>query len=339
MADPPRTNEPMGDHYEEGRTVTRVAVIDDYQYVAESMLDWSKELPEVEIDFFHEAFADEDDVAAQLHDYRIIVTRRERTPFPRSLIARLPNLEMIVTTGAQNPAIDNGAAKELGILVCGGTGGSGLDPSEMTWGLILALLRNIPQEDRATREGAWGLTLGMGLAGRTLGIVGLGRLGSAVARVGRAFEMRVIAWGRNLDDERAAEAGATKVDWDTLFEDSHVVTTHLRMAEETRHIIGRREFSLMRDDAIFVNTSRGKIVDEEALVDALRSGRIAGAALDVFTNEPLPSHSPLLTMPNTVITPHIGGVTVGTYRNMYGIVAECIAAHLYGPEPIRVLNP
>jgi phosphoglycerate dehydrogenase-like enzyme len=262
---------------------------------------------------------------------------RERTPFPRALLERLPRLRLLVTTGMRNAAIDLQAAADRGVLVCG-TGGLPYPTAELAWGLVLALARRIPREDRATREGRWQETVGLGLNGKTLGVLGLGTLGSRVARFGRAFEMDVLAWSQNLTAERAAEIGAVRVDRDELLARSDVVTIHLVLSERTRGLIGARELGLMKRTAYLVNTSRGPIVDEAALVRALRDGTIAGAGLDVYDEEPLPPDHALRGLPNTVITPHLGYVTEETYRIFYGQALEDILAYLRG-EPVRVLRP
>jgi phosphoglycerate dehydrogenase-like enzyme len=252
---------------------------------------------------------------------------RERTPFPRERLERLPNLKLLVTTGMGNAAIDMEAARELGITVAG-TGGTPTHTAELTWALILALARHIPAEDRAVREGGWQHTVGLELAGRTLGVIGLGRLGSQVARIGEAFGMEVIAWSQNMD---------TPLTKKELLQRSDIVTIHVRLSERTRGLIGAAELALMKPTAYLVNTSRGPIVDEAALLDALQQGRIAGAGLDVYDIEPLPPDHPLRSAPNTVLTPHVGYVTDASYRVFYSDAVEDIAAWLRG-DPVRVIN-
>ena len=315
----------------------RVAVLDDYQGVAREMADWSTLPPGTEVQVFRDHLADEDAVAGRLRDFPVVVAMRERTPFPRSLLERLPALRLLVTTGMRNASIDLPAATERGILVCG-TGGVGGSTAELTWGLILALLRHIPREDAATRAGAWQVSLGTDLAGKTLGVLGLGRLGTRVAAVGRAFEMEVIAWSQNLTAERAAGVGATLVPRDDLLRRADVVTIHLQLSDRTRGLLGAPQLALLQPSAYLINTSRGPIVDEGALVDALRRGAIAGAGLDVYDQEPLPPGHPFLSLPNTVLTPHLGYVTAGGYRVFYGDAVEDIGAFLRG-APLRVLNP
>src|SRR5439155_24797697 len=232
---------------------------------------------------------------------------------PRALLERLPKLKLLDTTGRRNASIDVAAATARGIVVCG-TAGLPYPPAELTWGLILALVRRIPAEDRATREGRWQISCGLGLNGKTLGVIGLGGLGSRVAKVGRAFEMDVIAWSQNLTEARAAEVGAKLVSKDELLSRADVASIHLVLSDRTRGLIGARELSRMKRTAYLVNTSRGPIVDEGALVAAVRQGTIAGAGLDVYDEEPLPLHHRLRNLPNTVLTPQLGYVTAAGYR-------------------------
>jgi len=262
---------------------------------------------------------------------------RERTPFPRSLLARLPELLLLITSGDHNASFDQEAATELGIII-GGTGAAGEGPTELTWGLILALTRQIPQEDRLTRQGSWGTTVGAGLKDRTLGLLGLGHIGARMARVGHAFDMNVLAWSQNLSAERAAECGAALVDKKTLLRESDIVSIHVRLGDRTRGLIGAPELDLMKPSAYLVNTSRGQIIQEKALIDALEQGSIAGAGLDTFNVEPLPPEHPFLRLSNTVLTPHVGYVTEEAYRAYFTGVLESIQAFSKG-TPIRVLNP
>ena len=262
---------------------------------------------------------------------------RERTPFPRSMLDRLPELRLLVTAGMGNAVFDIPAATELGIVVSG-TGGVGEGPTELTWGLILGLARRIPQEDRLTREGNWGTTVGIGLKDKTLGLLGLGHIGSLVGKVGTALGMNIIAWSQNLTPERAAECGATQVDKDTLFKESDVLSVHVQLSDRTRGLVGERELGLMKPTSYLINISRGPIVDEPSLIQALTNGTIAGAGLDTFDIEPLPTNHPLLGLSNTVITPHLGYVTEDGYRLRYTQVVEDIRAFTSG-ESVRVLNP
>jgi len=317
--------------------VARVALLDDYQGVALSMADWKSLPAATEVAVFKDHLADEDALAARLADFEIIMALRERTPFPRTLLERLPKLKLLITAGMRNASIDMKAAAERGVLVCG-TSGLPYPTAELAWGLILSLVRRIPAEDRATREGRWQTSLGLGVNGKTLGVLGLGTLGSRVARVGRALEMKVLAWSQNLTAERAAAEDAMLVAKDDLLARSDVVSIHLVLGERTRGLIGARELGLMKRSAYLVNTSRGPIVDEAALIRALQDGTIAGAGLDVYDEEPLPLEHPLRRLPNTVITPHLGYVTEETYRIFYGQALEDIKAYL-GGTPLRVLRP
>jgi len=316
--------------------MARVALLDDYQGVALRMADW-KSLPAgTDVVAFPDHLADESALAARLADFDIVMAMRERTPFTRSLLERLPKLRVLITAGMRNASIDMKAAAERGVLVCG-TSGLPYPTAELAWGLILGLMRRIPAEDRATREGRWQVSLGLGLNGKTLGVLGLGTLGSRVARVGRAFEMTVLAWSQNLTAARAEEVGATLVAKDELLARSDIVSIHLVLSERTRGLLGARELGLMKRTAYLVNTSRGPIVDEAALVRALRDGTIAGAGLDVFEPEPLPADHPFRSLPNIVVTPHLGYVTEETYRVFYGHALEDVQAFLRG-APVRVLS-
>ena len=314
----------------------RIAVLDDYQSVAKDMADWSQLPPGTEVVYFSDHLTSEDALAERLGGFDVVMGMRERTAFPRSLLARLPNLRLLVTTGRRNASFDIEAASELGIAVSG-TNGAGEGPTELTWGLILALVRQIPLEDRLSREGKWGTTVGMGLKGKTIGLLGLGHIGSLVARVANAFEMNVIAWSQNLTAERTAECQATLVDKDTLFRDSDIVSVHVVLSQRTRGLVAAHELALMKPTAYLVNISRGPIVDEAALVDVLQRKAIAGAALDTFDVEPLPDGHPLLQLDNTLICPHLGYVTDESYRAMYAGVIEDIRAFASG-EPVRMIN-
>ena len=314
----------------------KVAVLDDYQDVALGLADWSA-LPEgAEPVVFRDHLADEDQLVERLQGFDAVIGMRERTAFPRSVLTRLPDLRLLITTGGRNASFDVEAATELGIVVCG-TGGAGEGPTELTWGLIIGLLRKIPQEDRLTREGHWQTTIGVGLKDKTLGLIGLGHIGGLMARVGNAFQMNVIAWSQNLTAERAAECEATLVDKDTLFRDSDIASVHLRLSDRTLGLVGAREIGLMKSSAYLVNISRGPIVDEAALVDALQRKAIAGAALDTFDVEPLPKDHPFLELDSTIIAPHLGYVTEEGYRAFYAGAIEDIRAYAAG-EPVRVIN-
>jgi phosphoglycerate dehydrogenase-like enzyme len=315
--------------------VLRIAVLDDFQSVAADFADWSR-LPEpADVTCFADHLDDEDALVERLTGFHVVVAMRERTPFPRTLLDRLPSLRLLVTTGARNAAIDLVAATERGIVVCG-TGAHAPGTAELTWALVLAVARHVPQEDAALRAGRWQTTIGTDLAGARLGVVGLGRLGTRVARIGQAFEMDVVAWSQNLTDERAAEAGVRRMEKEELLATADVVTIHLQLSDRTRGLIGASELALMKPTAILVNTSRGPIVDEQALVEALEQGRIGGAGIDVYDREPLPAHDQLRRAPRSVTTPHIGYVTDATYRVFYRDAVEDVAAWRAG-RPIRQL--
>ena len=314
----------------------RVAVLDDYQRVAEGLADWKSLGPNVSVEFFHDHHKKEDDLVDRLQAFEILAIMRERTPFPRSLIEKLPNLKLLVTTGKRNASVDMAACKERGITVCGTAGSEG-STIELAWGLILSVVRGIPREDRALREGRWQIKVGMELRGKTLGVLGLGRLGSQVAQIGGAFGMNVIAWSQNLTAERAKSARAELVTKNELFERSDVITIHLVLSDRTRKLVGREELARMKKTAYLVNTSRGPIVDESALIAALESGQIAGAGIDVYYVEPLPPDDPIMQAPNTVLTPHIGYVADASYATFYRETVEDIAAWLTG-KPIRAIE-
>lgn len=321
---------------------SRVAVLDDYQGVAREYADWGVLPPDTEVEVFTGHIADRDELVRILEPFDVVAAMRERTPFPRHVLEALPNLKLLVTTGMRNASIDLQAASELGVTVCGtGSGartGQAWGPTaELTWGLILALARNIPREDRVIREGGWQQTVGTELTGRTLGIVGLGQLGRQVAAVGRVFGMDTIAWSQNLAQETAEAAGTRAVAKQELFRSADVVSIHLQLSARTRGLVGAAELDLMHREAYLVNTSRGAIVDEEALRTALREGRIAGAGIDVFEREPLPADDPWRSTPRTVLTPHIGYVTEGTYGNFFAETVEDVRSYLAG-SPVRVLN-
>jgi phosphoglycerate dehydrogenase-like enzyme len=316
----------------------RVAVLDDYQGVALEMTNWGALPSDCQVQVFRDHLTDLAALAERLSHFEIVTCMRERTPFRRDLLERLPNLRLLVTTGMRNAAIDLAAATDLGILVCGTAGGPDSPPAELTWGLILALIRHIPRADVATRAGHWGVSLGMSLESKVLGILGLGRLGTKVARVGVAFDMSVIAWSQNLTAERAAQCGATLVTRDELFARSDILSIHVQLSARTRGLVGARELRSMKPTAYLINTARGPIVDEAALVQALQTRTIAGAGLDVFDQEPLPPGHPLTLLDNTLLVPHIGYVTRDQYQVRYRDTVEDVAAYLRG-EPLRVLNP
>ena len=325
----------------------RVAILDDYQQVALASADWSAVRQLAEIDVFAQHIARTEALVSALVPYDVIVAMRERTAFDADRLARLPRLRLLVTTGMANASIDVAAAAARGITVCG-TGGLGSPTAELTWGLILGLLRHIPEEDQRLKMagraggaalgagGGWQQTVGTGLEGKRLGVVGLGNLGRRVAEIGRAFGMDVVAWSENLDPDRAQEVQVKPMGKEDLFASSDVVTVHYKLSPRSVGLVGAAELALMKPSAYLVNTSRGPLVDTAALLAALRSGAIAGAALDVFDEEPLPLSSPLRTAPNVLLTPHLGYVTEETYRVFYGEAAEDIVAFAAG-APVRVL--
>jgi phosphoglycerate dehydrogenase-like enzyme len=313
----------------------RLSILDDYQGVALAMADWSPLKGRVEIAVERKPFADEDAAAKALAESEIVCAMRERTPFPRSLLERLPRLKLLVTTGMRNAAIDVAAARERGVLVCG-TEGGGTDTAELAWGLILGAARHIAEDHRAMRDGRWQTRIGCRLEGKTLGLLGLGRLGGKVARVGLAFDMQAIAWSQNLTAERAAAVGAERVEKDELFRRSDVLSVHLVLSPRTRGLVGHSEIALMKSDAILVNTSRGPVVDSAAVVDALKAGRLGYVCFDVYDREPLPPEDPLRRAPNVLLTPHIGYVTQENYRISYPQVVEDVVAFL-DQKPVRVL--
>ena len=315
----------------------RVIALDDYQEVARSCGPWDRLGDDVELVTVTEHIADRGQLARALLGAEVVVAMRERTVFDRELLERLPDLRLLVTKGMWNDAIDLQAASEQGVVVSGTENAS--DPTaELTWALILALTKNLVVEERAVRDGGWQRTLGGELAGATLGVVGLGKLGTRVAAVGRAFGMEVLAWSQNLREETAHAVGVRAVTKQELLHRADVVTLHLRLSERTRGVIGAAELDAMRSTAVLVNTARGPLVDEQALLDALNAGVIAGAGLDVYEVEPLPVDHPLRSTPNTVLTPHVGFVTREGYEHHFHQVVEGIAAWREG-TPVRVMNP
>ena len=314
----------------------KLAVLDDYQGAAKGLADWSKLPSGTEVEFFQNHIVEEDQLVERLKDFDMVMGMRERTPFTRSVLSRLPKLRLLITTGRRNASFDIEAASELGIAVCG-TNGGGEGPTELTWGLILAMVRHIPEEDQRSREGSWGTTIGVGVKGKTLGLIGLGHIGSLVARIGVAFDMKIIAWSQNMTAERAKECGATLVDKETLFKESDIVSVHLVLSDRSRGLVSASDLALMKPSAYLVNISRGPIVDEKALIDVLERRAIAGAALDTFDVEPLPKDHPLFKTPNTLICPHLGYVIDESYQAFYAGVIENVRAFASG-EPVRTIN-
>lgn len=312
----------------------RIAVLDDYQGIADTV-DWSPIPRPPHVTALREHIAPGPALIETLAGYEVVVAMRERTPLGAALLAQLPALKLLVTTGPFNAAIDVAAAHRLGITVSG-TGGAITPTVEHTWALILGLQRHLVVEDQRIRDGLWQSTIGSDLHGATLGLVGVGRIGSRVAAIGSAFGMNVIAWSPHLTEERAALAGVVRVEREALFSDADVVSLHLVLAESTRGLVGAAELEAMKPSAILVNTSRGGLVDEDALVEVLRGNKIRGAALDVYHHEPLPAGHPLASLPNTLLTPHLGYVTETVMSIFYRDIVEDIAAYCAG-SPVRLI--
>jgi phosphoglycerate dehydrogenase-like enzyme len=305
----------------------RVAILDDYQNVALATADWSPVSARAGITVFTDHVADADALVERLAPFDVVMVMRERTPLPRSVIERLPRLRMIASTGPQNASIDMAAAAEAGVHVAH-TGGTVAATVELTWALILGAARHLVTERQAVADGRWQTTVGRELDRRVLGVLGLGRIGARVARIGAAFGMDVVAWSTNLTADAAQEAGARYLPREEFFAAADVLSIHLKLGERTRGLVGAAELSTMKSTALLVNTSRGPIVDEAALLEALRSGSIAGAALDVFDTEPLPADHPLRTWTNVLATPHIGYVADRPYRIFFRDAVNAIAEWL-----------
>jgi len=305
----------------------KVAILDDYQNVALDLADWSSVADRAEITVFNDHVADPDAVVERLLPFDVICVMRERTPLPRAIIERLPRLKLIASTGRRNASIDMVAAEERGVRVTL-TGYRSTPTIEMTWALILASARHIVRESNSVRDGGWQTSVGRELDGKVLGVLGLGNVGGQVARIGLAFGMKVIAWSQNMTPQIAEAAGATLVTKDELFRQADVLTVHLILSKRTRGLVGAAELALMKPGSRLINTSRGPIVDEGALIQALTSGAIAGAALDVFDVEPLPANHPFRSLDNVLATPHIGYVGESLYRTFYSDAAVSIAAWL-----------
>ncbi|HWU40181.1 MAG TPA: D-2-hydroxyacid dehydrogenase family protein [Candidatus Acidoferrum sp.] len=314
----------------------RVAILDDYFHVALQLADWSQLKGRADIQVFTKHLGGEDNAAKQLADFEIIVGMRERTPFPATLIRRLPKLKLLITTAMRNLSFDLEAARSQGVTVCG-TGSLGTPTSELAVGMMIALMRDIPGQFASMRQGGWQTRPGYDLAGKTLGLLGLGKLGGAMASVGSALNMKVIAWSQNLTEQRAAECRARRLEKDELFRQSDVLSIHLILSERTRGLVGARELGLMKPTAYLINTSRGPIVDEAALLKTLQEKRIAGAAIDVYGVEPLPADHPVRKLDNVLLTPHLGYVSAENFAKMYHDAAEDIVAFLDG-KPVRLLN-
>jgi len=320
-------------------TKPQVAVLDDWQGVAKSSADWSRLSERAEVVFFEEPFKDADAIVKALAGFEIIIAMRERTKFPEELIERLPKLRMIALTGGRTWTMDFDALNARGIVVShtGGTHSTAAT-AELALGLLLSAARHIPRADASVRKGGFqgGVPVGQVLEGKTLGVIGLGKIGSKMARYGQALGMRVLAWSQNMTDEKAAAAGAKLVEKTTLLSESDAISLHLVLSDRTRGIIGAQDLARMKTGAILVNTSRGPLVDEAALVERLKSGKLI-AALDVYAQEPLPAGHPLRGLPNTVLTPHLGYCTREVYSQFYGDSVENVLAFLDG-KPVRVLK-
>jgi phosphoglycerate dehydrogenase-like enzyme len=321
----------------QAEAVKRIVLLDDYQGIALDYGGWDRVPEEWQIVALEQHIAEPDALVEALAEAEIVVAMRERTAFPAELLARLPDLGLLITTGLANVAIDVAAAQRNGVVVCG-TGIKLAPTAELTWGLILALLRKIPSEDAAMRLGGWQNTIGGDLAGATLGLLGFGRLGRRMATVARAFEMEVLAWSQNLDPEEARAAGAEPVEKRALLERSDIVSVHYKLSERSRGLLGAAELAAMKPSAYLINTSRGPVADTDALVAALHAGEIAGAGIDVYDTEPLPADHPLRRTPHTVLTPHLGYVTEDTYKVFFEDAVEDVLAYLRG-APVRVIDP
>jgi len=317
----------------------KVAVLDDYQNVALKMADWSKLRGKADVTVFTDHVDGVDAVAKRLAGFEIVCAMRERTPFKRELFKKLPNLKLLITTGSRNLSIDVAAANESGVMVCH-TNNPASAPQmvQFTWGLILSFFRHIPAEEQNMRTGKWQTTLGNTIHDKTLGLVGLGKIGAGVAKIGQAFGMKTLAWSQNMTAEKAAAAGAQLVSKEELFAQADIISLHLVLSDRSRGIVGARELGLMKKTGVIVNTSRGPLVDEAALLKALQANQIGGAALDVYDQEPLPADHPLRKLKNVVLTPHVGFVTEETYRIYFHDTVEDILAFLDG-QPVRILKP
>ncbi|HLI20093.1 MAG TPA: D-2-hydroxyacid dehydrogenase family protein [Stellaceae bacterium] len=315
----------------------RVAILDDYQGIALRLADWKSLQPEVQVEAFPEHIRDVDELAKRLQAFECVVLMRERTALRRPLIEKLPNLKLVITTGMNNNSVDAAALAERGIVYCG-TDGLGHSTAELTWGLIIDLFRNIPHEDHALRQGRWQTRIGHGIKGKTLGIIGLGRLGTMVAGYGKAFGMEVLGWSRSFNPEKATALGIKSVTKDELFARSDVITIHVSLSDSSRGLVGAADIARMKPSAYLVNTSRAPIVDEAALLAALKGRKIAGAAIDVFDDEPVTNGHPFFELDNVVVTPHLGYAIEENFRVNYASAVENIRAFLDG-KPIRLIKP
>ena len=323
-------------------TLNKLAILDDFQGVAQDMGPWDQLPSNMTMQVFQDAVQDQDALVQRLLPFDAILGIRERTPFPASLLKRLPNLKLLMTTGERNRAFDVATANAQGITVCG-TPSSGAPTVDIAWGLILNLLRDLPAQTASLRAGTWQAkgqpnSIGTATQGLTLGVLGLGKLGSRVAKVGQAFGMKTIAWSKNLTAEAAAAVGVTRVEKDELFATADVITLHMILSDRSRGIVGASELARMKSSAIIVNTSRGPLIDQDALIAALTEKRIGGAGIDTFEQEPMQLGHPLLACPNTVLTPHLGYVSRQNFTAYFNGAVETIQAYL-ADKPVRVLTP
>ncbi|MDX9820729.1 MAG: D-2-hydroxyacid dehydrogenase family protein [Syntrophales bacterium] len=314
----------------------RIAVLDDYVDVSQELADWSSLEGRAEITVFREPFGSQDAAAKKLADFEIVVGMRERTPFPAALLRRLPKLKLLITTGQRNSSFDIEAARAQGVTVCC-TGSTGNATAELAIGLMIALMRDIPGQFASMRQGGWQTRLGRDLSGKTLGLLGLGKVGSVVAAAANAFRIDVIAWSQNLTDEKAMEHRVRRVEKDELFRRSDVLSVHVLLSDRTTGLVGARELGLMKPTAYLINTARWRIIDGEALLRVLQEKKIAGAAIDVYDTEPLPTDAAIRRLDNVLLTPHIGYVTERNFTRMYQDAIEDIVAFLDG-KPIRVIT-
>lgn len=314
----------------------KIAILDDYANCSLDMADWSSIPGGYEPVVFTDNLVDHDALVARLKGFDVVCAMRERTPFPTAVASRLDDLKLFITSGMRNKAVDLETLKSKGVVCCG-TDSPGFTTVEHTWALIFSVARHIPHDDRIMKDGGWQTRMPFDLRGKTLGLMGLGRLGGMVATIAAAFGMKVIAWSENLTDARCAEVGAERVSKDALFERADVLSIHMLLSDRSRGLVGARELGLMKPTSILINTSRGPIVEEAALIDALRSGQIRGAGVDVYDHEPLPENSPLRGLDSLVMTPHTGYVSEDTYRLFYGQMVENIKAWHAG-KPVREIG-
>ncbi|MDH7799403.1 MULTISPECIES: D-2-hydroxyacid dehydrogenase family protein [unclassified Beijerinckia] len=318
--------------------MTRIAVLDDYLDVVKNYGDWASLGRDCQVSFFRQNLASVEDAARQLQPFEVLSLMRERMPLSRALIEKLPNLKLVITTGGRNRSIDVAACQERGIIVCGTRSADPAPTVDVAWWLILSAARNLHREERHMRAGGWQEKLGFSVAGRTLGLIGFGNLGKRVAAVGKAFGMDIIAWSQNLTEEKAAAGGARLVSKEELLSQADVMSIHLVLSDRSRDLIGAREFGLMKPTAIVVNTSRGPIINEEAMIEALKTKRIHAIGLDVYNTEPLPSNHILRSFDNAVLSPHMGYATQVNYKTYYADTIEAIAAWRAGNPVPRVIE-